>query len=223
MLTVALVEKALPSNLKCAVTQSLVDDINNASADPIVAEQIRENFISYTHVLRDGKFKTEDYINAVKYVSFKLMGHSNQDAYFKTFPTRYQTLVAKGTSAKDISSYVSAFAKGKLVNLIMEQSLIPSWVLNQEMYQKAINVQADLMANAQSEKVRCDAANSILTHLSKPKEGNFQIAIDAREDSGVRDLKETLTTLAQQQQQLIQAGWTTKQVAESNIIDVETE
>lgn len=222
MLTKEQVERSLPANLKSAATQPLTDLLNNIAADPLVAEQVRNNFISYTSVLKEGKFKAEDYVHAVAYVSYKLMGYSNQDAYFRTFPQRHANLVARGTTPKDISAYVSAYHKGKLVNLIMEQSLVPSWVLNQDLYQKALNVQADLMANAASEKVRCDAANSILTHLTKPKEStNFQLNLDVKENSGMTELKDALAKMAQQQQQLIQAGMSTKEVAAATIIDAE--
>ena len=221
MLTRDQIEKALPANLKTAATQSLTDLVNNIVSDPLVAEHVRENFISYSSVLKDGKFKTEDYVHAVAYVSFKLMGLSNQDAYFKTFPARHAALVAKGTSSKDISAYVSAYARGKLVNAILEQSLVPSWVLNQDMYQKALNVQLNLMTTAVSEKVRCDAANSILTHLAKPKEAGPLVNIDMRETSGMNEMRETLKQMAQQQRDLISAGVTTKQIAAQVIMPAE--
>ena len=188
-LTLHQVAHALPPNLKNNVTQQLVDNINNCVADPIMAEAIKDNFLSYTQVLSEGKFRTEDYLSAVMYVSFKLMGMTNQDAYARTFPARYRTLLNNGTSAKDISSYVSMYNKGRLVNLILEKSLIPTWVLNQHIYQKAINVQADLMSNANSEMVRMQAANSILTHLIKPKEVGPLVNIDLRESSGLNELK----------------------------------
>lgn len=221
MLTIQEVEKALPPNLKTAVTQSFVDRINGIVSDPIVAEQVRNNFISYTKVLQDGKFKTEDYLHAVTYCSFKLMGLSNQDAYFRTFPQRHAALVAKGTSAKDIASYVSMYNKGKLVNMIMEQTLVPSWVLNQDAYQKAINTQVELMTNAASEMVRTQAANSILTHLAKPKEAGPLVNIDMRENSGMNELKDALVKLATQQRELIQSGVSTKSIAEQTIIEAE--
>lgn len=220
-LTVQQVSSALPANLKGAATQSLVDMINNVVSDPIIAEQVRENFISYTAVLKDGKFKMEDYLHAVTYVSFKLMGMSNQDAYFRTFPQRHAALVAKGTSSKDISAYVSAYNKGKLVNLILEQTLVPTWVLNQDIYQKAINTQAELMINAQSELVRTQAANSILTHLAKPKAVGPLINLDMRETSGMNELKEALSNLAQRQRDLINAGVSTKEIAHQKIIEGE--
>lgn len=221
MITLDQVQRALPPNLKTSATPAIVDLINNVSTDPIFAQQVRENFISYTGILRDGKYKTEDYVNAVTYVSFKLLGHSNQDAYFKTFPQRHSALIAKGTSSKDIAAYVSAYNRGKMVNAIMEQTLVPSWVLNQHLYQEALNVQADLMANSGSDKVRCDAANSILTHLTKPKEAGPLINIDMRETSGMNELKETLAAMARQQQDLISAGMSSREIASQRIIDVE--
>lgn len=221
MLTLAQVEQALPANLKSAATQTYVDQINNIVSDPLVAEQVRNNFLSYATVLKEGKFKTEDYLHAVTYVSFKLMNMSNQDAYFRTFPQRHAALVAKGTSAKDISAYVSAYHRGKLVNLIMEQCLVPTWVLNQDLYQKALNTQADLMLNAQSEMVRTTAANSILTQLAKPKEAGPLINLNVGESAGMMELKETLTKLAKQQQELIQSGVDTKTIAGQRIIEGE--
>lgn len=218
MLTLQQVAHALPANLKNNVTQQLVDNINNCVADPIMAEAIKDNFLSYTQVLSEGKFKTEDYLSAVMYVSFKLMGMTNQDAYARTFPARYRTLLNNGTSTKDISSYVSMYNKGRLVNLILEKSLIPTWVLNQHIYQKAINVQADLMSNANSEMVRMQAANSILTHLAKPKEVGPLINLDLREGSGLNELKATLTQLAQQQRDLIGQGVTTKSIADQGLV-----
>lgn len=219
MLTREDIEKVLPANLKSAATQALTDQVNNITNDPILAEQVRDNFISYTRVLQEGKFKTEDYLSAVMYVSYKLMGYSNQDAYFRTFPQRHAALTAKGLPSKDIAAYVSAYHKGKLVNLIMEQSLVPVHVLNQDIYQKAINVQADLMQNAQSEKVRSDAANSILTHLAKPKEaaGNH-LNISVNQDAGMTELKNLLTDLAKGQLAAIENGVSTKEIAAQKLI-----
>lgn len=222
-LTVEMVASALPATLKGAATQSLVDKINTATNDPIFAEQLRNNFLSYTHVLKDGRFKTEDYLSAVKYVSYKLMKLSNEEAYSRTFPDRYQALLAKGTSRKDISSYVSAYNGNKLVNLILEQSLVPAWVLNQDMYQKALNTQAELMESAQSELVRTQAANSILTHLAKPKEAVMHLKMDTVDTSGMNELRDTLSRLAQQQKELIESGMTTKEVAGQRIIEGEPE
>lgn len=221
MITREEVAAALPANLKSAATDGLVDLINNIAADPLVAEQVRNNFISYTSVMKDGRFKTEDYVHAVAYVSYKLMGHSNQEAYIRTFPNRYQALVAKNTTPKDISAYVSAYHRGKLVSLIMEQCLVPTWVLNQHLFQDAINQQAYLMMNANSEKVQCDAANSLLTHLKKPETQNFQLSMDVKESSGLNELNATLKKLAEMQVAAIEGGVETKLIASSPLVEGE--
>jgi len=219
MLTKDQVEAALPANLKSAATQQLTDKINNIVSDPIVAEQVRENFVSYSAVLREGRFKTEDYLNAVVYVSHKVMGLSNKDAYAKTFPARYAQLIAKQVPDKEISAYVAAYHKGKLVNLIMEQTLVPVWIVNQDVFQKAINVQADLMMNANSEKVRSDAANSILTHLAKPKEAAALVQVNVGENSGMSELKDMLASIALKQRELIEGGVDTRLIAAQPLIE----
>jgi len=221
LLTKDQIERALPPSLKSAATDALANKINSIVADPIVAEQVRENFIGYASILKDGRFKTEDYLKAVVYVSYKLMEYSNREAYERTFPARYAALVAAGTPSKEIAAYVSQYNKGKLVNLILEQSLTPTWVLNQDIYQKAINQQAHLMMNATSELVQTQAANSLLTHLKKPESKDFQVSLDIKENSGMREMKDALEKMAKQQQELINSGMTPKQIAASPIIEAE--
>ena len=201
-ITTEILARALPGNLKSAATDQLADLINQISTDPLIAENIRDNFLSYTSVLRDGKFKVE--------------------AYFKTFPQRYANLLAAGRTPKEISSYVAAYNKGQLVNKIMEQTLVPTWVLNAHMHQAALNTQYEIMTDPDvSAKVRSDAADSLLTHLSKPKEAGPLISIDVAESSGMNELKDALTKMANQQKELIAAGVSTKVIAAADIIDVE--
>lgn len=221
MLTEDEVKRALPSNLKTIDVAGLTNALNSIQVDPEAADNIRNNFISYTHILKEGKFKIEDYLNAVAYSSFKIMGYNNQEAYARTFPNRYQALVAKNTSAKDISAYVAAYSKNKLVNLILEQAMIPTWVLNQDMFQKALNEQFNLMTSAKSEMVRMQAANSILTHLKKPETKEFNINIGATDSDGMKDLKETMAELASQQQKMIAAGVGAREIAQKPIITIE--
>lgn len=216
-----LVIKAVPPNLKNAVSDDLVDRLNAITSDQILAEEVRNNFISYASVLREGKFKLEDYLNAVTYVSHRLNGDTQHDAYFKTFPTRYQNLMALGKTPKEISNYVAMFNKGKLVQKIQEQTLTPAWVMNQDMFQAALNTNYQIMMDDDvSPKVRVEAANSLLTHLQKPKEVTPAVNIDLRESSGLSELKKALGQLATQQQQLIEQGGSTKDVAAQRIIDV---
>ncbi len=199
-------KKALPASLKKSVNQELVDKINRTLTDPEMYETYRENLLSYTKVMNEGKFKLSNYIDAVKYVSHKLMGKTNFDAFSATFPDKIQRWTQQGVASKDMASYVTAYNKSKLVNLIMEQTIIPSWVLNQDLYQKALNVQAELMVTANSEKVRSDAANSILTHLKQPETQKMELNVGVKEDSSIATLRQTTMELARQQRLAMESG-----------------
>lgn len=222
LLSVEQFQQALPDKMKKSVNQELVDSINQTLGDPESFEYYRNNLLSYTKVIQDGRFKIQEYINAVRYVSFKLMGCSNIDAYSRTFPDKIQRFSAQGVAAKDVASYVTAYNKSKLVNLIYEQSLIPSYVLNQDMYQKALNVQAELMLTAKSEKVKTDAANSLLTHLRPPEVKKVELEIGTKEDSSIAQLRQATLELAKQQRLMLEAGAANVQeIAHSRVVSAE--
>lgn len=218
-LTIDQFKQALPDKVKRSINQELIDQINTTLSDPEMFESYRENLLSYTKVMADGRFKVDSYVQAVKYVSHKLMGCTNIEAYTKTFPDKYARFVQQGVQAKDIASYVTAYNKSKLVNLIFEQTLIPSYVLNQDLYQKALNVQAELMVNSHSDKVRCDAANSLLTHLKMPETQKVELEIGVKEDSSIAQLRQATLELARQQRLAMEAGaMNAQEVAHAKII-----
>lgn len=222
-LTVDQFKQALPDKVKKSINQDLIDQINLTLSEPEMYEAYRDNLLSYTRVMADGRFKVSEYVNAVKYVSHKLMGATNIEAYSKTFPDKIQRFAAQGVSSKDIASYVTAYNKSKLVNLIFEQTLIPSYVLNQDLYQRALNVQADLMISAKSEKVRSDAANSLLSHLKMPETQKVELDVKVKEDSSINQLRQATLELARQQRLSLEAGaMNAQEVAHSRLImDVE--
>ena len=201
----------------------MIDQINATLSDPDMYEAYRENLLSYTKVMADGRFKIGDYVNAVKYVSHKLMGASNIEAYVRTFPDKYQRFTSQGVASKDIASYVTAYNKSKLVNLIMEQTLVPSYVLNQDLYQKALNVQAELMLTAKSEKVRSDAAAHLMAALKMPETQKVELDIGVKEDGSIAALRATTLELARQQRLMVEAGaMNAQEVAHSKLVlDVE--
>jgi len=218
-LTVEQFKAALPDKVKKSVNPELVQQVIDTLSDPDMYEQYRDNLLSYTSVMKDGKFRVSQYIDAVKYVSHKLMGCTNILAYSKTFPQKIAQFQAQGVSDKDIASYVTAYNKSKLVNLIFEQTLIPSYVLNADLYQKALNVQAELMVSANSEKVRSDAANSILTHLKMPETQKVELDIGIKGDSSIDALRQTTLELVAQQRAMLAAGaMNAKEVAGQRLV-----
>lgn len=218
-LTVDVLKKSLPSKYKRNVNDDLLEHINTILDHPELYDDYRNNFLTYISVIQDGKYKLDDYLNAIKYCTHKLMGESNMDSFVKTFPNRYQSMIAKGYTAKEMSAHVAMYNKNKLVNTILEQTMIPTWVLNQDLYQKAINVQADLMLNAMSEKVRSDAANSLLVHLKPPEVKKVELDVGIKQNDEIEALRNITAELAAQQKRMIEAGViTAKQNAETKLI-----
>ena len=211
----------LPATMRKKVDPILINSINQKIKNEEERELFKENLLSYTSVLKEGKFKMDKYINAVKYVSFKLLCNTNKDAYMKTFPTKWTKWLANGVAQKDIASYYTAYNKSKLVQLIYEQTLIPSYILNAPMFQQALNTQAYLMINARSEKVRSDSANSILTHLKRPETQKFELDIGLKEDKTLETLRQSTLELVEAQKKLLRSGSIdAQQVAEKSLINV---
>lgn len=218
-ITTEVLKHSLPDKFKNSVNDELLNNINNTLSDPDLYETYRDNFLSYMSVLNDGRYKITDYLNAVKYCTQRLMGKSQIDSYIVTFPDRYNTMIQNGKSSKEVSSIVTVYNKSKLVNAIMEQSLIPSYILNQDLYQKAINVQAELMNTATSEKVRSDAANSLLIHLKPPETKKVELDIGLKQGNEVEQLRNVIAELAGKQRKFIEAGVVTaKETAEQRLI-----
>lgn len=205
MLTLQEVQDSLPAGQKGHITQAMVAQLNKLSTDPEEARYIRDNFISFSQVLSEGRFKLGDYVRAVMYVSHKVMGKSNLDAYKATFPDRYRSMIADGRPSKDIASYVAAYNKGKLVNLVYERAMIPTWVLNQDMFQDALNTQYMIMNDVDtSAKVRVEAANSILTHLKRPEINKAELKVEVGLNDGMKALEARLAEMSEKQLKIIE-------------------
>lgn len=218
-LTVVDLTAALPKQVRGKVSEELVAAVNGLVKDPEMRAMYRDNIISYTNVLDKGKFKLTSYLDAVRYVSFKLLGETNIKSYTKTFPAKYANFKASGVSDADVAKYVHAYNKSKLVNLIWEQSMVPFHVLNQDARQKALNIQLDLAMNAQSEKVKTDAANSILTHLKPPETAKIELDIDVKESSALTDLRTITQQFAAQQYLAARSGvMTAQELAHQRVI-----
>jgi hypothetical protein len=80
------------------------------------------------------------------------------------------------------------------------------------------------MMNANSEKVRTDAANSLLNHLKKPESSKLQLDISYKEDKTLEDLRATTQALIEQQRRMLEEKViNVKDMAEAVIISKEIE
>ena len=220
MLALESVRKLVPKNQRTLITQEFLDKLEASVNDNLVAEQFKENFVTYLNVLSKGKYKMEDYINAVKYVSFKLLGYSNINAYIATFPERYERLKTEGQT--QIEAFVSMYNKNKLVMQIYEQTIVPSYVLNAPMHQQALNTLATMI---QDEDVRgmtkVKACEAILAYTKQPEIIKGELTIGIEQSDTINDLREVTEQLAETYRKALQGGARTlTQVAEARIIDV---
>ena len=199
------------------ITDDIVAVINS-EPDSELRRVFRDNALSFASALSTGKYSLAAYINAVKFVSLKLIGDKASTAYSKVFPDRYQNLVDKGASASYIASFADNYSKTSLITKIMEQTMVPTHILNAGIYQEAINTQADLMRTAKSELVRQKAAESLISNLASPAAAKVEIDIGYSNDI-VEDLRNTTKALAQQQLRMIMNGQASAgEIAQSEII-----
>lgn len=211
--------RVVPKSRRTNVSQKTVDKMNGVIKSSIAREAMKDNMLSYMSVLKEGRFKMDDYINAVKYCTLKLCGNTDIESWTKTFPERYQRLVDKNIPPQQISAHATMYNKTVMVVKIIEQTLVPIHLLNVDIHQRAINAQADLMINAKSEMVRMNAANSLLTHLKPPETQQIDLNIGIKEDDSIKDLRDTTLELVAQQKKMLAAGaMTIKEVAHSKIV-----
>lgn len=213
------IKACLPKGINVTVTQNMVDTLNQILASDEYAEEYRNNLFTYTSVMMNPKYKIGDYLNAVRFVTCKMLGDSNQMAYAKVFPDRYARLIGAGKTDKEISAYTSAYAANQMVVQITEQSVMPLHIVNNDKKQQAINVLADIMNDEKmGARNRLDAADKLLTHLAQPKEASIEINIGQKQASMIAELRDATAELVAQQRTMIGSGYSAKQVAESKLV-----
>ena len=216
------IKKLVPKAQRTLITEDFVNRLEASMKDSIIAEEFKDNFITYLNVLSKGKYKMEDYISAVKYVSFKLLGYSNIDAYAATFPERYERLVKEG---QQIDAFVSMYNKNKLVIQIYEQTIVPSYILNAPLHQEALNTLTDMIRDEDVRGMtKVKACEAILAYTKQPEIIKGELTIGIEQSDTINDLREVTEQLAETYRKALQGGARTlTQVAEAKIIDVYTE
>jgi hypothetical protein len=210
MITEEQVTLALGSKRNWA-SQELVVMLNALESDG--AELVRENWLTHANILREGTYSMEQYTTAIKYVSLKQMGHTNQQGYSIALADRYQDMVAKGYDEQRISSHVAAYHKGALVQKLLAQSTIPLYMLYQDEAHKAIKTLVEVMTNDNtSPRTRAEAADKLLGHIKRPEAAKIELEVSQRQD-GMQELTVMMRELASKQLAAIEAGGSVKTVA----------
>ncbi len=216
---------------KTVITDKLVETINMIILDePEVGHLVKENFLTYGKVLQSGKYSMDAYLNAIKFVSYKLMNMTNAEAYMHTYPSRYERLekryigvegLSQEEFEKKVSSYVYAVAKSQLVVSILSQVQIPTKLLNMGLLQEAINTEATLMRSARSEIVREKAANTLIQYLGQEEENQIQIDVGYKKDDIIEQYELAMKNMVEEQLVQINAGACVKAIANAPIVEAE--
>lgn len=202
--------EAMPKKAKVGVTKELVDKLNSLALSPEEAQAYKDNIVSYSNVLVEGKFKVSSYLNAVRYVSYLLIGMTKKDAYEKVFPERKAHCLAQGISNDDYKNRIKLYQNSKLVQMIKEQANVPLFILNMEHRQLAVNRLVDVLKDdSVSAKVTVEAADVLLKHLTPPATINNQVNVTINQDSSniIGELRETMNNIAKMKQaEIIEHG-----------------
>lgn len=206
-------------------TDDLLNTLNSIEMDG--ADFVRENWLTHAAILREGTYSLEAYTTAVKYVSLKQMGHSNQSAYSIALADRYQRMVADGMDEKRMSSNIAAYHKGALVQRILSQSTIPLYMLYQDEAHKAIKTLVQIMTDeggypgAPSARTRAEAADKLLSHIKRPEAAKIELDVTHRQVDGMQELQVMMQEVAARQLNAIANGRSVKDVANLPLVQRE--
>lgn len=231
MMTISDLKASLPGRSRKLVTDDIVVVLNNIEDQDghEFSEAYRDNFMSFSKILENPEYTMEAYMDALRYVGFRFMDYSSIDSYMMAFPARYARLINNYADLGDetwirsnkISSFASSYNKNRIVNEMITQAAIPVSILNMDLFQRALNVEAHLMENARSETVRQLAAKSILEILKPDGVQKVELDIGLKENDVIADLRIVTQNLAIQQRHGIAAGaHTSSDICDMEIIDI---
>lgn len=215
-------KKVLPKKHSSNITDEIVDFLNEAETNPNVVDEFRENFLTYSRVLAGGKYSLEEYVNAVKFVTHKMLGYSDIDSYAMIFPDRYERIMENNNNDRNVVNvYTSRYKKTKLVVQILEQTIVPSYIYNAPLFQEALLELSKIMVRSKSDIARVNAANSILQYTRPPEDQKIQLELGVKENSEVSDLMNSMENLANTQLEMLKNGASIQQIANTEIVSSE--
>lgn len=219
-------QRLLPRNKKHLANENILALLRDPLDSSHISEFITDNFINYTDLLKDSTtYGLKDYINAIKFASFRMLGDTWVDCYKKTFPDRYDEHFADGKTLEALRARADGFSRTKLVQSILERGYIAPYLLNQPLFQQALNVAGKIMLDEKvSAMARVQAAKTVLEYTKAPEIQKLQMEVGIKASDDLMQLEDTMNKLADVVYTGIQNGkLTSKEVIESTIIEVDDE
>ena len=223
-ITVNRLKELLPRNTNIAVTQEIVDLINNIEMDSGIPQELaEEDVMSYMHLIGNMRgVGLKDLVNAVKYCNLK-RNYSNKEAWSIVFPTKFNDLKAAN---KQVDNHVSMYNATKLVQAIDKEMLIPVSLQYAPYFHAAVKKQFDIMNGKASDSidgkpqnvspmVQHLAAKELATLTKAPEESKLSVTINpgAEAMSAQAEMNAQLKALVASQRKRLENG--------EDIIDVQ--
>ena len=211
--TIEEIKSAIPSR-KNAVTQEIVDIINNSQTEPeFQGESLLQTAMTYERVVagRSG-VSLKEYIYAIKFCAYMVSLDDNYtEAYKKTFSDRdfvKERLNEPTNSPKynELTKAASRYRASKLVVDILTYSQIPFDMMFTGARYKAIGVLADEMVNAKFSKDRINAAKELLAATKGPDKLKVALDIGVNESTAIDRLSDQMAIIASRQKMLLESG-----------------
>lgn len=161
---------------KFKVPDAITNLVNDIQDEDFRKDYI-ENIYQYREAMKIGGCGLEVYLNAVRFATYITMGFTQTEAYRYTFPEKIAILrkrhleegIKEYSTKGTIAGRASGYAHSKMVQKLLEVSIVPDHIIYRDLHHSAIKILANVMQDTEvSPKTRVEAADSILKHTTKP-------------------------------------------------------
>lgn len=220
MLSIKEMKELVPQSMAKGLTEDKIADLVRTLGNPETLRIFRDSFITYRNLADKGNYSLDEYINAVKYMTYIAMGCNNKKAYTYTFPERMERLRQLGKSNHAISAHVAGYGRSKLITEMRKQFAVPLYIMNLDVPQKVVHELMGILKNSRNDLARVKAADTLLAHLAPPVDTKISVEVGVKHDSEYEDMMASMRETAAAQRAAIEAGQlTARDVAESRIIE----
>ena len=183
-----------------------------ASENPTYAEYFRNIWVDSLDLMSSsntgGKaYSYKELANACLFMTYRMAGDTKIKAYCKVFPERFERLKNEGENNSRLYEYAELYSRNKICTEIATKISIPTHILYQDAFHKAMRVSVDIMMDEKvSPKVRVEAAANVMNHTKQPEIKKAELDISIKETDDLQQLRQALSDLSSKQHQMILDG-----------------
>lgn len=215
------IRSGVPHELRQRFTPKAVNKMLERIDDEESKDSFIENLIDFSALLGDGRYSHTAFVNAVKFVTYRLMDRSKLDCYKLTFPDKYERMLEAGRDKNHIATVAWRYANGKLPTDMMKQARVELSVIFTAERVKVATELSKIALYSPKELNRIKAAEVFLTHTAPPDEG-MQLDVNVTGDDTIQKLTQLLSDQAiRQKEKIITGEYTAAEVAGENPFLVE--